>query len=1112
MCTVRTRFLFGVVTIILGIVFGVMATQRIIALRIAQQRLLEETKRTKDVAEVLLRRRLNKADKLSHILLKDSGFVRAIRYLLLTGDKSFVRRTLLSLISLSHEIAAVLIIDSEGMPLYAMGRVDTADLPPFRTKEEAIRTLARGKTVEVHLLRPILVKEEWRPLGLLDVVACIDSRWAEEIHKLTGNRVALAKGGEEIFGCDGCPKADRGVLQAEVPLIVGDDAFSLKIFPQMEAIRRMQHFSFMATILVTGGLFIFSLFVAGWMGRSFSTPLEKLAEMAQKIAHGDYSLRIKPLSKISEVRAIEESYNRMAEAIEGTVAQLEEAIRWTQEENLRAELEASKLRSMIEGMNEGIVVLDKDDRVVEVNSWFLQHMGMKREDVVGKEVWEFHGEETNRRIKEVLEDFRSGRVKGVRAWEREMMGLWVSLRLQPIFFSDAYNGVILNVIDVTPLVEARQQAEAASRAKSEFLAVMSHEIRTPMNAILGMAELLQDTPLSEEQRDYVEMLKLSAENLLEIINDILDFSKIEAGRLELEERELDLRELVESTAVTLATRAHKKGLELLCYLGPEVPHHIMGDPVRLRQILVNLIGNAIKFTEEGEIVVKVEKVGEEKGKAVLHFSVSDTGIGIPEEKQEKIFESFTQADASTTRKYGGTGLGLAISKHLVEKMGGRIWVESEVGKGSTFHFTIRCPVPQKKEKGKEEVIPQPIEGIRVLIVDDNSTNRLILRETVSAWGLIPAEAGSGSATLEKLKEAAEKGKPFQLLLLDRRLPDMDGFELAKRVKEMPEYRSLPMILLSSDEKKGDRELAKQLGIKEMLLKPVRKSKLYNAIVEVFVTRPEETTKEAGLVSALKGKPLRILLAEDNPVNQKLVVKLLEKQGWRVTVASNGREAMELASRNGFDLILMDVQMPEMDGLEATRMIRERERETGRHIPIIALTAHAMKEDRERCLQAGMDAYVPKPIKVQELFKVIKEILPEVPEPQETPEEKPTTSEAERTAPQEGPTFDMEKALDMAGGDEEFLKELVGIYLSDCPEKLSKIHHAIEGGDAQALYETAHSLKGASGNIGLTQAYELALELERKGKEGKLQGAEEVFKALEEEIGRFRKFAEERGWI
>ena len=1108
MRTVRTRFLFGVLTIILGILFGVMATQYIVALRIAQQRLSEERKRTRDVAEILLRRRLDKVDELSHILLKDSGFVRAIQYLLLTGDESSIRRTLLSLIPSSHEIAAVLIIDSEGTPLYAMGRVDTTDLPPFRTKEKAIRTLAKGKTVEVHLLRPILAKEEWRPLGLLDVVTCIDSRWAEEIHKLTGNRVALAKGEEEIFGCDGCPKADRGVLQAEVPLIVGDDAFSLKIFPQMEAIRRMQRFSFMATILVTGGLFIFSLFMAGRMGRSFSTPLEKLAEMAQKIAHGDYSLRIEPLSKIREVRAIEESYNRMAEAIEGTVAQLEEAIRWTQEENLRAELEASKLRSMIEGMNEGIVVLDKDDQVVEVNSWFLQHMGMKREDVVGREVWEFHGEEANRRIKEVLEDFRSGRVKGVRAWEREMMGLWVSLRLQPIFFSDAYNGVILNVIDVTPLVEARHQAEAASRAKSEFLAIMSHEIRTPMNAILGMAELLQDTPLNDEQKEYVEMLKFSAESLLEIINDILDFSKIEAGRLELEEKVLDLRELVESTAVTLATRAHKKGLELLCYLGPEVPHHIVGDPLRLRQILVNLIGNAIKFTEEGEIVVKVEKVGEEEGKVVLHFSVSDTGIGIPKEKQGKIFESFTQADASTTRKYGGTGLGLAISKHLVEKMGGRIWVESEVGKGSTFHFTIRCPVAEGK---REEVVPQPIEGIRVLIVDDNPTNRLILRETVSAWGLIPAEAGSGSATLEKLKEAAGKGKPFQLLLLDRRLPDMDGFELAKRVKEMPEYRSLPMILLSSDEKKGDRELAKQLGIRETLLKPIRRSKLYNALMEVFVTRPEETTKETKLVSALKGKPLRILLAEDNPVNQKLAVRLLEKQGWQVTVASNGREAVELASKDSFDLILMDVQMPEMDGLDATRVIRGKEKETGRHVPIIALTAHAMKEDRERCLQAGMDAYVPKPIKVQELFKVIEEILPEVPEPQETLEEKPTPSEAERTTPLEGPSFDMEKALDMAGGDEEFLKELVGIYLSDCPEKLSKIRQAIEAQDNQTLYETAHSLKGASGNLGLTRAYELALELERKGKEGRTEGAEKVFRALEEEIGRFRKFAEERGW-
>jgi len=386
----------------------------------------------------------------------------------------------------------------------------------------------------------------------------------------------------------------------------------------------------------------------------------------------------------------------MASAVRSTIAQLEEVIKRVQEESLRAELEASKLRSMIEGMEEGIVVLDGEDRVVEVNSWFLKRAGLRKEEVIGKEVWAFHKEETNARIRALLDEFRSGEVTKGRKWEQEIMGMWVSMRLQPIYFGGSYSGVILDVIDVTELVKARQEAEAASRAKSEFLATMSHEIRTPLNAVLGMAELLSDTPLSAEQRDYLEMLKLSAENLLEVINDILDFSKIEAGRLELESKELDLHELLETTTVTLASRAHKKRLELLCHIEPGVRQRIVGDPVRLRQVLVNLIGNAIEFTEEGQVVVGVRDLERRDGETVLEFSVADTGIGIPKDKQQRIFESFTQADASTTRKTGARDSVWPSPNSLWRRWGEDLGGERARG---GFHLLLHHPCPGGRTRG-----------------------------------------------------------------------------------------------------------------------------------------------------------------------------------------------------------------------------------------------------------------------------------------------------------------------------------------------------------------------------------------------------------------------------
>ena len=636
--------------------------------------------------------------------------------------------------------------------------------------------------------------------------------------------------------------------------------------------------------------------------------------------------------------------------------------------------------NILENMMDTLIVVDLKGIIQTVNRATCTLLGYGEEELVGRPIADIFADK-----KAIKEFFERRELRNYETDYKAKNGRGVPMLLNSSVTrgkDGRISEIICVAIDITrrkiaekEMLKAREEALSASRAKSEFLASMSHEVRTPMNAILGMAELLTDTELNEEQKDYLEMIKISANSLLEIINDILDLSKIEAGELELEETEFNLEKLVETTCISLSPKVHKKGLELLCHLKPEVPEYVMSDPTRLRQILINLIGNATKFTEKGEIVVNVEILKRKKRDVVLHFNVSDTGIGIPKEKQAKIFESFTQADIFTTRKYGGTGLGLTISKKLVEKMEGKIWVESEPGKGSAFHFTIRA-LTVEKPTGKETV-PGEIKDLRILIVDDNSTNRLILNEIVSAWGFYPKEAENSSSALETLKSAGEKGNAYQLILLDKKMPEMNGFELAKRIREIPEYSSTPIILLSSDEEKGDRDKAKAVGISNVLLKPIRRSKLYDTLINALTgikKKREPAEKRSRIESRLKGKSLKILLAEDNLVNQKLAVKLLEKQGWRVKVANNGKETVKLVERNGFDLVLMDVQMPEMDGLEATKLIREREKETRKHIPIIALTANAFEEDRRKCLEVGMDDYTSKPIRIQELFKIIESLL------------------------------------------------------------------------------------------------------------------------------------------
>ncbi|PYM94321.1 MAG: hypothetical protein DME04_08605 [Candidatus Rokuibacteriota bacterium] len=885
---------------------------------------------------------------------------------------------------------------------------------------------------------------------------------------------------------------DLPVLEQAQPVVVGGEKYgtvSLRLNPAASVNKLWRGFWEELGILMLGtGL---SMGVTLIVLRSGVRPLHALAASARRFGQGEYGVRV-TVEGPPETAQCVQAFNSMASSIESLLGSLSQS-----EEKNRL------LAMQVEQSSDAIFSHDQGGAVTSWNRGAARLYGYSAAEAIGRTLRELD-----------LWDSRVGPgqnapspADGAASFEacaKTRTGQLVEVSVATTPLLDAAGrplGELTIVRDISALKQKEVAAEAANRAKSEFLATMSHEIRTPMNGVIGMTALLLDTQLTPEQREYAETVHRSGEALLTIINDILDFSKIEAGRLELEPVEFVLRETLGETVKTLAPLSNAKELELTYEIQSDVPDDLIGDSGRLGQILLNLIGNAIKFTEQGEVAVHVDTEAVTPETVTLRVAVVDTGIGIPADKCRVIFDAFAQADASTTRRFGGTGLGLAISRQLVEQMGGRIWLDSEVGRGSTFYFTVvlrRAPVSAPRRVAAP---PQALRGLAVLAADDNATNRQLLAATLTRWGVAPTIVSDGQSVFDALEKARVAGRPFGLVLLDARMPDLDGLAVAECIRKEPRLADLTLVLLTSDVMVGDLARCRELRIARHLVKPFTPSELLNA---VLLALGHTVGGQAGALSGAQSGAatafprLNVLVAEDNPVNQLLIGRLLEKMGHVPVITSNGQEAVDAYATQSFDVALMDVQMPLMDGLAATAAIRQREARNpgGRRLPIMALTAFAMRGDRERCLASGMDEYLTKPIKPEDLSAALGRLLGDY-RTATVPLAAPAT-EGESTT-EAG--FDFTAALKYVGGDQELLDELLGIFNEDAPVRIEAIRHAIASGDTTVLTREAHTLKGALKVIGATTAAGLALALEEASRAGDADNSEKLAKELEREMDR-----------
>ncbi len=819
--------------------------------------------------------------------------------------------------------------------------------------------------------------------------------------------------------------------------------------------------------------------------------------------------------------AVEVFKSRVVDA-EGRVVGLQ-CLFWDVTEQRRAqaafEQERHLLHTLMDHLPDSIYFKDMKSRFLRVNKGLADKFGLSDPSVVvGKTDADFF---TSEHAQQALVDelrlmLTEQAVVGIEEKETWPDGstTWCSTTKLPL--TDPQGNVIGTFgvsRDITrqkraerELREAKQIAELANRAKSDFLANMSHEIRTPMNGIIGMTELLLNTSLSPEQRDYLQMVKQSADSLLRLLNDILDFSKIEAGKLELESIEFCLRDAVSNTCRTLANRASEKGLELVCRIAPELPDALVGDPGRLRQILVNLAGNAIKFTERGEIFVNVEARRIDAESATLLFSVKDTGIGIPHAKQKTIFEAFQQADASTTRKYGGTGLGLSISSQLVQLMQGEIWLESEPGLGTTFFFTVQFGLGNGGPP-RVPIVLEKLQGMRVLVVDDNATNRRILEEVLHSWRMSPTLADSGPAALDSMRRAADAGSPFRLVLLDCMMPGMSGFQFAEQVREDPRFAPCTMIMISSAIRPGDNARCRELGIVRCMAKPIRQSELLDTILARYEL--SDTPEFPLPPGTAPPAPRRILIAEDGLVNQQVALGFLKQRGHVCTVVSNGREALAALEREPFDLVLMDIQMPEMDGYKATAEIRRREAQRGGHLPIVAMTANAMKGDREQCLLAGMDGYLAKPLNAAELHQAVEAwpanvLSGSVPDSQPPVDEPSRDEELAGVIPAgECSCVDWNRVAKRLPGGLSGIRGLAELFLSEGANQLRRLDEGLAEENCDGVRRAAHTLKSSAAIFEANEVEAMSQRMEMLAASGELDDARQLIPRLRDELDRLR---------